>query len=168
MQPVPEPACAIPPQRGITEERGWLRRNLCEQFNPIAGSVSRMISESPGCTDLLEPAVPDRVLFLSCASFKVLSIRTGDRYTVLLRELSSSEIAEDGRVDDQRVPLNEIALAGLKQTATACEELTVEAHAAPPQYAAVLGNPPGLITTAAVPRPQNTAGAATPREGTKP
>ncbi|MGW3121599.1 hypothetical protein ACWDBW_31355 [Streptomyces sp. NPDC001107] len=49
VQPVPRAAaCALPPERGIAQERDWLRRTFNEQYNAVAGSVSRVMSESPG------------------------------------------------------------------------------------------------------------------------
>ncbi|MFI1561620.1 hypothetical protein ACH4ZX_00890 [Streptomyces sp. NPDC020490] len=49
VQPVPRAsACALPPERGIAQERDWVRRTLREQYNALAGSVSRVMSESPG------------------------------------------------------------------------------------------------------------------------
>ncbi|MFJ9900783.1 hypothetical protein ACIQPR_46415 [Streptomyces sp. NPDC091280] len=49
VQPVPRgAACAVPPERGIAQEREWMRRTFSEQYNALAGSVSRVMSESPG------------------------------------------------------------------------------------------------------------------------
>nr|WSX75671.1 hypothetical protein OH826_18425 [Streptomyces sp. NBC_00899] len=49
VQPVPDTAaCAIPPERGIARERDWMRRTFSDQYNAIAGSVQRVMSESPG------------------------------------------------------------------------------------------------------------------------
>ncbi|MFG2960344.1 hypothetical protein ACGF5O_42300 [Streptomyces sp. NPDC048291] len=49
VQPVPRAAaCALPPERGVAQERDWLRRTFSEQYNALAGSVSRVMSESPG------------------------------------------------------------------------------------------------------------------------
>ncbi|WP_258342253.1 hypothetical protein [Saccharopolyspora gregorii] len=48
-QPVPEPnASALLPAQGITEERAWLRRTLSREFDAMAHSVSRILSEHPG------------------------------------------------------------------------------------------------------------------------
>lgn len=279
VQPVPRPAaCVVPPQQGISHERDWVRRNLNEQYNAIAGTVSRVISEAPGLrgasreatadtltdlvalhlylsgesrrldravrkaevgahvpvarcvasglarlpsyrgtavlhaalhaaerdwyeedkvvtewafcralttaypdtpgdtrfllwsmtarrTHLVDPSVPDRVLFLPGTGFKVLRVHPGSRHTVLLRELSPSEIGEDGMVDDQRVPLDEIALTGLEQIRDRWDSLAGDGPPVVPAYAAELASPPGLITTDGGPAPRYTAGAATPREG---
>ncbi|MFJ9564786.1 hypothetical protein ACIRQQ_32715 [Streptomyces fuscichromogenes] len=49
VQPVPRAAaCALPPERGVAQEREWMRRTFSEQYNALAGSVSRVMSESPG------------------------------------------------------------------------------------------------------------------------
>ncbi|MFI7499921.1 hypothetical protein ACIBVL_15740 [Streptomyces sp. NPDC049687] len=49
VQPVPEPeACAVPPERGIEQERAWLRRTLKGQYDSAANHVARVLSESPG------------------------------------------------------------------------------------------------------------------------
>jgi hypothetical protein len=280
VQPVPQAAAsAVLPERGIDKERAWLRQTLSEQYNAIAGSVSRVLSESPGlrggsrasaadaltdlvavrlylsgqnrrvdravlsatagphvplarcvaaglrrlpsfrgaavlcaalgeaerrwyhegrlvtewgfCTGLttahpdppgdtdfliwsmtarrtalLDPAVPDRVLFLPGTSFKVLAVRAGERHTVLLRELSRSEIGADGRVGLGRLPLDEIALTSLEQIERVSEKAGTERTR--PAYAGVPGNPPGLIARAYAPQPHGTAGPATPREGARP
>ncbi|MEU8788312.1 hypothetical protein [Streptomyces sp. NPDC048643] len=253
VQPVPRTAaCALPPERGVAQERDWVRRTFSEQYNATAGSVSRMMSESPGlrggsrteaadaltelvavrlylsgdsraadtavrtatagphvplarcvtaglrrlpsyrgpallrtrlqdaerawyradrlvtewafchartslhagprgsgATDVLiwsmtarrtgslDPAAPDRVVFLPGTSFKVLRT-VGD--AVLMREVSPSEIAEDGRVDLQRVKLDEIALKGLGNILDALEKAGTDAKAES-------ADPPGLILT---------------------
>ncbi|MBF9072528.1 hypothetical protein [Streptacidiphilus fuscans] len=52
VQPVPkESALALPPQQGIEQERDWVRRTFSAQYHAIAGSVSRVMSESPGLRD---------------------------------------------------------------------------------------------------------------------
>jgi hypothetical protein len=234
VQPVPKTAaCAAPGDREVGKERDWVRRTFSAQYNAVAGSVSRVMSESPGLrgasradaaealtdlvavklyltgdsgqvdravrsatvgphvplarcvasglrrlpsyrgpallrtsasaaerawfregrlvtewgfcaartdvekagngdtdflvwsmtarrTVLVDPERSDQIIFVPGTSFKVLrdasdlDAGTG-RPTVLLRELLPSEIGEDGRVDVARVPLDEIALAGLEQ-----------------------------------------------------
>ncbi|MFI5887524.1 hypothetical protein [Streptomyces sp. NPDC051554] len=262
VQPAPRTtACALPPERGIAQERDWVRRTFSEQYNAVAGSVSRVMSESPGLrgrsrteaadaltelvavrlylsgdsrradaavreaaagphvplarcvtaglrrlpsyrgpallrtrlgeaerawyregrvatewafchartslhpgprgsgatdvliwsmtarrTSSLDPGVPDRVLFLPGTAFKVL--RT-EGSVVLMRELSPSEIAEDGRVDVQRVKLDEIALKGLEKILDALEKAGTDAGAES-------ADPPGLIVR---PRAVRTEGA---------
>ncbi|MFF4708082.1 hypothetical protein ACWC4D_29440 [Streptomyces sp. NPDC001288] len=88
-------------------------------------------------TAQLDPAVPDRVLFLPGTVFKVL--RT-DGHTVLMREVSSSEISADGRVDGQQARLDEIAVKGLGNILDALEKSGTDA-------AAECAAPPGLVIT---------------------
>ncbi|NUK89988.1 hypothetical protein HRW07_32320 [Streptomyces lunaelactis] len=249
MQPTPKAAaCAVPPERGVAQERDWVRRTFKEQYNAVAGSVSRVIYESPGLrggskteaaealtelvavrlylsgdhrradnavraatagphvplarcvtaglrrlpsyrgpallrarlsaaerawyregrlatewafchartalhagprggtdfliwsmtarrTSQLDPAVPERVLFLPGTSFKVLRV---EGTAVLLRELSPSEIAEDGRVDTQGEKLDEIAVKGLGKILDALEKAGSDDKADS-------ADPPGLI-----------------------
>ncbi|MGR3867166.1 hypothetical protein ACUXZZ_01115 [Streptomyces graminifolii] len=273
VQPVPRAAaCALPPERGIAQEREWLRRTLSEQYNAVAGSVSRVMSESPGLrggsrtevadalTDLvavrlylsgdsrqadavvreavagphvplarcvtaglrrlpsyrgpallrtrlgaaerawyragrqatewafchartslhpgpqgggatdvliwsmtarrtssLDPAVPDRVLFLPGTAFKVLR---AEGSVVLMRELSPSETAQDSRTTqegrssqdgrrDAPAKFDEIAVKGLEKILDALERTGTDA-------AAESADPPGLIVT---PRAVRTEGA---------
>lgn len=88
-------------------------------------------------TTSLDPTLPDRVVFLPGSVFKVL--RT-DGNTVLLREVSPSEVAEDGKVDVRQARLDEIALKGLENILGPLEKAgtTPEAQSA---------DPPGLILT---------------------
>ncbi|MGW3142943.1 hypothetical protein [Streptomyces sp. NPDC001139] len=255
VQPVPKAsACALPPERGIAQERDWVRRTFSEQFNAVAGTVSRVMSESPGLrgrsrteaadaltelvavrlylsgdsrradaavrgatagphvplarcvtaglrrlpsyrgpallrtrltdaerswyrpgrpvtewafcharttlhpgprgsgatdvliwsmtarrTSSLDPAVPDRVVFLPGTVFAVLRV---DESVVLLRELSPSETAGDGHADAQRAKLDEIAVKGLEKILDALEKAGTDA-------AAESADPPGLIVTTA-------------------
>jgi hypothetical protein len=49
VQPVPAPqASAVPPPRGIAQERQWLRRTLSQQFGGTSSLVSRVLSQTPG------------------------------------------------------------------------------------------------------------------------
>ncbi|MFD3583841.1 hypothetical protein [Streptomyces sp. NPDC058683] len=49
VQPVPGAAVtAVPPERGLERERAWLRKTFHAQFGALAGSVARVLSESPG------------------------------------------------------------------------------------------------------------------------
>ncbi|MFJ8141432.1 hypothetical protein [Streptomyces sp. NPDC096013] len=276
VQPVPRAAaCALPPERGIAQEREWLRRTLSEQYNAVAGSVSRVMSESPGLrggsrsevadalTDLvavrlylsgdsrqadavvreavagphvplarcvtaglrrlpsyrgpallrtrlgdaerawyregrlatewafchartslhpgprgsgatdvliwsmtarrtssLDPAVPDRVLFVPGTAFKVLR---AEGSVVLMRELSPSETTQDSRTTqdgpnntgsqggqrDVPAKFDEIAVKGLEKILDALERAGTDA-------AAESADPPGLIVT---PRADRTEGA---------
>jgi hypothetical protein len=70
-QPVPDPAAsALLSGRGLGEERAWLRRALSREFDAVASSVSRVLSEHPGLqggdpnTEVLSDAVAVR-LYLS-------------------------------------------------------------------------------------------------------
>lgn len=258
VQPVPVPAAsAVAPERGLAEERAWVRKVFSAQYNAVAGSVSRVISQSPGLrgtsredaadaltdlvsvqlyltgngrqvddavrqatpgphvplarciaaglhrlpsfrgavflraaagdaelrwfhegrlttewafcgartsalrdtdakdsadfliwsmtarrTNLLDRSVPNRVLFLPGTSFKVLRTdRDGRRPAVLLREVSPAEITTGG-VDAQRVPLDEIALAGLSRAAELADPEKASASVDGP-----LAVPPGLVRT---------------------
>ncbi|MFJ3671195.1 hypothetical protein ACIPSE_32520 [Streptomyces sp. NPDC090106] len=48
-QPVPSAAaCALPPAKGIAREREWLRSAFRQQYNDGAGTVARVLSQSPG------------------------------------------------------------------------------------------------------------------------
>ncbi|MGV9935192.1 hypothetical protein ACWDY4_32215 [Streptomyces olivaceoviridis] len=49
VQPVPAAvACAVPPARGLAQEREWVRKKFGARFNELSGSISRVLSESPG------------------------------------------------------------------------------------------------------------------------
>ncbi|GID28804.1 hypothetical protein Abr02nite_37870 [Paractinoplanes brasiliensis] len=74
-------------------------------------------------TALLEPEgderVEDRVLFLPGTHFKVLELRepsADGRGAVLMREIGANEIDEDGRVDPERVSLDELAVTSLHRS----------------------------------------------------
>ncbi|MFI7204515.1 hypothetical protein [Micromonospora aurantiaca (nom. illeg.)] len=74
-------------------------------------------------TSLLEPEgdehVEDRVLFLPGTNFKVLDLRRpaeGERGAVLLREIGANEIDDTGRVDSNRVSLDELAITSLRRS----------------------------------------------------
>ncbi|GIJ50340.1 hypothetical protein Val02_72260 [Virgisporangium aliadipatigenens] len=235
VQPVPRGgAAAILPGRALTEERAWLRRRLSREFDVLASSVSRLMSEHPGLqapglsaddvltdavalrlyltdrgpgvdgglragrigphvplarcavsglsrlpsfrgagvyrtspsgaqwrlfrgrrvvtdwgfinaltrpcaalegdtdvliwsmtarrTALLEPddaaGVRDRVLFLPGTNFKILELREpagAARGTVLMREIGTNEIDDSGRVDPDRVALDELAVTSMRR-----------------------------------------------------
>lgn len=238
LQPVPAPAASalLPRKRSLDEERAWLRRTLSREFDTMASSVARIMSEHPGLqssggvsaddvladsvavqlylsgrgaaidkglrtgatgphvpfarcavsglsrlpsfrgttvyrtspteaewahyrdrrlitdwsfvnvltgpceaqegdtdvlvwsmtarrTTLLEPEgddrVTDRVLFLPGTHFKVLELRepSGDgRGAILMREIGSNEVDQDGRVDSGRVSLDELAVTSLRRS----------------------------------------------------
>ncbi|MFD6529921.1 hypothetical protein [Streptomyces sp. NPDC060184] len=107
-------------------------------------------------TALLDPEPADRVLFLPGTGFKVLATRDGERRTVLLRELSASEIDAEGRVDVGRTPLDEIALSGLDLAGRTWRAAEPEAvPALPDAVRGRFGVPPGLIVGSgpAAPKP---------------
>ncbi|MET9633969.1 hypothetical protein ABZX92_41605 [Lentzea sp. NPDC006480] len=74
-------------------------------------------------TKLLEGqnGVRERVLFVPGTSFKVLEMiepqAEGTRGRILLRELTAVEIGTDGRVDPNRISLDELALNSLRRQA---------------------------------------------------
>ncbi|WP_436535558.1 hypothetical protein [Actinoplanes sp. HUAS TT8] len=49
LQPIPDRATSAlpPPGRGLTEERAWLRRTLSKEFDLVATTVSRVLSQHP-------------------------------------------------------------------------------------------------------------------------
>jgi hypothetical protein len=237
VQPVPPPAAsALLPSRSLEEERNWLRRTLSRDFDVMASSVSRIMSEHPGLqatgahnaadvladsvavrlylsgrgagidaglrsgskgphvpfarctvsglsrlpsfrgttvyrttptaiewdeyrnrrvvtdwafvnvltgpcmsqegdtdvlvwsmtarrTAVLEPEgddrVTDRVLFLPGTHYKILELHEpadGERGAILMREIGANEIGDDGRVDPDRVSLDELAVTSLRRS----------------------------------------------------
>ncbi|MET8759929.1 hypothetical protein [Lentzea sp. NPDC004782] len=85
IQPTPSAAAAaLMPQRGLDEERGWLRRTLAREYAAVANSVSRIMSEHPGfhgavqrSAGVLTDAVAIR-LYLSGEGDQLdLALRTG-------------------------------------------------------------------------------------------
>ncbi len=96
---------------------------------------------------LVEPTVPSQVLFLPGTNFKVLRVRADERREVLLRELSAAEIAADGRVEVDRVPLDDIALTGLEK-ASAAWQRAAGGEDLPAGYRHRFASPPGLIAAA--------------------
>ncbi|MCG6495626.1 hypothetical protein [Kitasatospora sp. A2-31] len=273
VQPTPTAAaCAVPPERGIDQERNWVRRTFSAQFNAIAGSVSRAMSEAPGLraadraeaaaaltelaavrlylggdtgaadaavrgaapgahvplarcvaaglrrlpsyrgpallrtrltdaeralyregglltewafcharttlrpgppgatdvliwsmtarrTALLDPEPPDRVLFLPGTGFKVLRV---EGRTVMLRELSPSETAADGRADAAPARLDALALAALERIPSALAGVGTD-------EGAECTDPPGLLSAPrpSAPRPSGSR-TSTSRPSTSP
>jgi hypothetical protein len=109
---------ADPPPAGAAEARSP------EAADPTGADDS---PEGPGPVDFLIWSMTarrtalivqdeaDRVVFLPGTGFKVLRVTGGGRPSVLLRELSASEISEDGRVSTRPVLLDTIALASLEK-----------------------------------------------------
>ncbi|MFI9387392.1 hypothetical protein [Kutzneria sp. NPDC052558] len=255
VQPVPAAAaCAVPPARGLGEERTWLRKALSSQYDVAASTVSRMLSQVPGLrvgtqadevladlvgvrlyltgdsagvdeavrsaapgphvplarvvtsglkrlpsyrgaaqlwavagpseldwyrdrllvsewafltattagrpavpgevefrvwsmtarrTQLIDPSVEDQVLFVPGTNFKVLDVRDEPHPVVLLRELSTAEIGEDGQVNTGRSMFDDLALAGLDQAGQVWVQVTGSDAARPTASA-----PPGLLSVA--------------------
>ncbi|MFG2828509.1 hypothetical protein ACGFWI_13790 [Streptomyces sp. NPDC048434] len=124
----------LPSHRGATVlratlsplERAWYAEGALVTERSFLAALTTMRRGLPGTTDILvwsltarrtapvASEIPDRVLYAPGTRFKVLRVLDGDRPAVLLRELSASE-AEDGRVSGGRVPIDEIAVAGLEQ-----------------------------------------------------
>jgi hypothetical protein len=74
-QPVPAAkASALIPRRGLDTERAWLRRSLSRDFDTLASSVARIMSEHPGMKGGSD-ANPDDVLADSVAVRLYLSGR---------------------------------------------------------------------------------------------
>ncbi|MEV5541681.1 hypothetical protein AB0L13_33030 [Saccharopolyspora shandongensis] len=264
LQPVPTPeATGLLPERGIEDERAWLRRTLNAEYGTMSNSVARILSEHPGfqgaltrsSTDVLtdavavqvylttrgkavddalrtaqvgphvplarcvvsglsrlpthrgpavfttsptpsqwelyrdqklvtewgflhalieppaggedtvdvlvwsmtgrrtrlleaEDGVAERVLFVPGSSFKVLEMtepqQDGARGRILLRELAAAEIDTDGRVDPNRISLDELALNSLRRQLElwADGKSSVQVNAA---SAARFGALPGLV-----------------------
>jgi hypothetical protein len=255
VQPVPaSAACAVPPARGLAEERTWLRKALSSQYDVAASTVGRMLSQVPGLrtgmqadevladlvgvrlyltgdsagvdeavrsaapgphvplarvvtsglkrlpsyrgatqmwaaagpseldwyrdrllvsewafltattagrptrpgevefrvwsmtarrTQLIDPSVEDQVMFVPGTNFKVLDVRDEPNPVVLLRELSTAEIGEDGQVNTGRSMFDDLALGGLDQAGQVWAKLTGSSEARPTASA-----PPGLLSVA--------------------
>ncbi|MET7747684.1 hypothetical protein [Micromonospora sp. NPDC005367] len=74
-------------------------------------------------TTLLEPEggdrIEDRALFLPGTSFKILELRApaeSGRGVILMREIGSNEIDDNGRVDPNRFSLDDLAVTTLKRS----------------------------------------------------
>jgi hypothetical protein len=104
-------------------------------------------------TGLLEPEVPDCVVFLPGTAFRVLRVTAGQgRRAILLREAPPAPAIAPGRLDQVALTLLDSALAGL-----------AEGNAAgplPPAFAGRFGSPPGLTADQEPgPSPAGQAGA---------
>ncbi|MFB7781052.1 hypothetical protein [Streptomyces bauhiniae] len=158
----------LPSFRGATMLRAtfssadwdWYRRRTLVTEWAFCWALTSGAPEVPGDADiliwsmtarrtaLLDPDQPARVLFLPGTTFKVLTVRDGDRRTVLLRELSASEISADGRVDTGRTAMDDMALSGLERADRTWQDgKTGAAPGLTPEQAVRFTAPPGLILT---------------------
>jgi hypothetical protein len=105
----------------VLTEWGFLN-TLTQPSSTLDGDTDLLVwSITARRTKLLEPTaggVENRVLFVPGTSFKVLDLREpaeGVRGLVLLRELTSSEVDETGKVASDRISLDELALVSLRR-----------------------------------------------------
>ncbi|MET7990088.1 hypothetical protein ABZU76_04180 [Amycolatopsis sp. NPDC005232] len=105
----------------VLTEWGFLN-TLTQPSSTLDGDTDVLVwSITARRTKLLEPTaggVENRVLFVPGTSFKVLDLREpadGVRGLVLLRELTSSEVDETGKVASDRISLDELALVSLRR-----------------------------------------------------
>ncbi|WP_328605154.1 hypothetical protein OG943_34745 [Amycolatopsis sp. NBC_00345] len=105
----------------VLTEWGFLN-TLTQPSSTLDGDTDVLVwSITARRTKLLEPAesgVENRVLFVPGTSFKVLELREpadGARGLVLLRELTTSEVDETGKVASDRISLDELALVSLRR-----------------------------------------------------
>lgn len=150
-------------------ERAWYREGTAFTERSFLSALSAVRRGLAGNTDVLIwsltarrtalvlPEIPDRVVFAPGTGFKVLRTVDGDRPAIMLRELSASEADEQGRVGEGRVPLDEIALAGLEQIhefwKQAGDDPERTGDPLPDEHAAAFRAAPGLLQT-----PPNTPG----------
>lgn len=111
-------------------ERSWYREGTLVTEHSFLTALSAIRRDLPGNTDVLlwsltarrtalvAPELPDRLLFAPGTRFKVLRAVGGDRPAVMMREVAAAELDERGRLREERVPLDEIALTGLDQLHT--------------------------------------------------
>jgi len=156
----------LPTYRGATmlramlteEERAWYREGAAVTEWGFCSALTTGRPGLPGNTDILiwsrtarrtalmDPQVSDRVLFLPGTAFKVLKTSEGERHQIMLRELASSESAENGEDAGGRVALDDIALTGLA-SAAATAQSAQGVEAVPEAYKWAFSAPPGLIGT---------------------
>ncbi|MFI5607335.1 hypothetical protein [Amycolatopsis sp. NPDC051903] len=134
----------------VVTEWGFLN-TLTQPTSTLDGDTDVLVwSITARRTKLLEPAqggVENRVLFVPGTSFKVLELREpaeGLRGLVLLRELTSSEVDETGKVASDRISLDELALVSLRRELEVWAEADGRApidEVAAPRFGAL----PGLV-----------------------
>ncbi|ALO99325.1 hypothetical protein SHL15_8375 [Streptomyces hygroscopicus subsp. limoneus] len=102
VQPVPAAAaCAVPPARGLAQEREWVRKKFGARFNELSGSISRVMSESPGLQAGSEEDAMDVLTDLASARLYL----TGDHAAV--------DAAVRGATTGPHVPLARCVASGL-------------------------------------------------------
>lgn len=136
-------------RRRLVTEWGF-RNALTEPCAAPDGTVDVLVwSMTARRTRLLEPDEPPvegRVLFVPGTSFKVLEMtepKPDSRGLILMRELAASEIGADGRVDSNRISLDELATKSLRR----CVERWAAGEPAqriPPALAGRFQSLPGL------------------------
>ncbi|MET7287429.1 hypothetical protein [Streptomyces sp. NPDC005573] len=181
----------LPSHRGATmlratlsaDERAWYREGAVVAEHSFLAALTTVRRGLRGDTDILvwsltarrtalvAADVPDRVLFAPGTRFKVLRVLDGDRPAVLLRELSAAEVDENGQVSGERVPLDEIAAAGLEQVHAFWKKAEEDpdgkaGEPLPEEHADSFRSAPGLLHT----RPDISGGPRQPvaRAGTLP
>ncbi|MCM4083577.1 hypothetical protein [Paractinoplanes hotanensis] len=83
LQPVPAAAAtAVLPKRSLDQEREWLRRTLSEEFDRMASSVSRIMSEQPG---LQSGGAQAGSLLADSVAVRLYLTRRGERVDAALR-----------------------------------------------------------------------------------
>jgi hypothetical protein len=131
-QPVPRPeASALLPERGIEDEREWLRKTLGQEYGSRSTAVARVLSEHPGfkgamsrsSTDVLTDAVAVQ-LYLSPAGAavdKALRSATVGAHVPLARCVVSGL----SRLPSHRGPVTFAAAVSARQWALYREQATV-------------------------------------------
>ncbi|BBA96923.1 hypothetical protein RVR_2447 [Actinacidiphila reveromycinica] len=104
VEPVPAPgATAVPTAAGAEKERAWLRKTFNAQFSALSGSVSRVLSESPGLRSVSREATAD-----SMTDFVAVRLYLGgDRRQV--------DAAVRGATVGPHVPLARCVTSGLRR-----------------------------------------------------
>jgi hypothetical protein len=100
-------------------------------------------------TALVDPNLPEQVIFLPGTRFSVLLVQDAARPRLLLREKAATE----PDTAENLSALDELALRGLELASKAWTEPETAQRPLPPAAAGRFGNPPGLI----LPRPAPTA-----------
>ncbi|MBW8792679.1 MAG: hypothetical protein JF597_03550 [Streptomyces sp.] len=186
----------LPSYRGVALLRATLSdaelawyEEAARQGGPVTewGFCSALITARPGLpgdtdillwsltarrTALLQPELPDRVIFLPGTAFKALRVTGGEgRRVVLLRELTEPERAAASDSPAERSTLDDLATTGLESADEAVRAAAGDGRRAQPvpeAFTTAFTNPPGLIVPAfphapAIPTQQALQGEETPR-----